>query len=150
MRFLMVALWLSACGGKDHESTGAEPENFFAIVYGHVVDDEGTGIVNAQVRATSFAQCGDTAAAGGGTTRSSTGGRYSVRVTYPDPERHCITILATPPSQALLTDSVVLPNVLFARVPADSVQQVLTLRLPGGGGPGGPVNPRPISRKLEE
>lgn len=150
MRFLIVVLLLGACGGKDHEGTGVEPENFFAVIYGQVVDDEGNGIANAQVRATSFRQCGDTAAVGGGTTRSSTGGRYSVRVIYPAPERVCVTVLATPPSQALLSDSVVLPNVLFARVPSDSVSQTLTLRVPGGGGGGGPINPRPISRNLEE
>ena len=144
MRLLIAVLLLSACGGKDHDTLDAEPESFFAVIFGRVVNDDGVGVVNAQVRATAFATCSDSTSVGDGTTRSTADGRYSVRVRASAATRHCVRLFATPPSQSLLPDSVQLDEVLFARVPGDSVQQGLTLRLPGGGGPGGPINPHPV------
>lgn len=143
MRLLIAVLLLSACGGKDHDIIDAEPETFFAIIFGTVVNDEGLAIANAQVRATSFAVCGDSLSVGEGTTRSTEEGRYSVRVTATAAKAHCVQLFATPPSQALLRDSVQLGEVRFARVPTDSISQLLVLRQPGGG-PGGPINPHPV------
>lgn len=136
---LLVAVPLVACGSKDLSEP--QEEERFAIIYGRVIDTEGAPVANADVNATAYETCASTASVGSESAITSAQGNYRIRIEYPDGERHCVILRATPGGTAvsnLIGDTIQIPDVQFREVPTDSIQRTIIFTVRGTGGGGNP------------